>query len=452
MARKTIRLGIAKPGMKLASSVITPGGQRVLAAGVMLDDENIRLLLDSEVRYIQIIESSGGEEVDAGTFSNLLQDLKSGGAADAPEAPVETPPPAAPDYDAPDDEQRKQLRRKVQDRAEDLRQQVQAGKQRYTQKYGAEFTTVSYAIGESKPYMPATKPGAAYADFFGTLARSLMDQMVFERKVDQEALDMLTRDVVSVMSTHEPLMDLMSSAYSASRYLLTHTTNVGIYTMRVTAAMGLSSKEITNMAIGALLHDIGMILIPVNLWTSRRELTPRAREEINRHPELGAKLIESIAGAQPEWVDIALNHHERLDGSGYPAGKTRDDLSMAARVVMICDVYEAMTSDRSYRYARFPDQSMKQLLGNPTQFDRDIAQIFCRCMGFYPEGYTIKLSTGESAVVMHSNPRNVFRPLVRLSIGADDRPLPEDRRQTIDLASRPDLRVVHISNRRAPAN
>lgn len=440
--------------MKLASSVITPGGQRVLAAGVVLDDENICLLRDSEVRYIQIIELSGGEEVDAGTFSSLLQDLKLG-AADAPavEAPsVEPVEPAVPDYDTMDADQRKRLDRKVQDRVEDLRQQVQARKQRYTEKFGVDYTTVSYAIGESKPYMPAGKPGAVYADFFSTLARSLIDQMAFERSVDQEALDMLTSDVVGVMSKHEPLMDLMSSAYSASRYLLTHTTNVGVYAMRVTAAMGLSSKEITNIAIGALLHDIGMILIPVSLWTTRRELSPRAREEINRHPELGAKLIETVPGAKPEWIDIALNHHERLDGSGYPAGKTRDDLSLAARVVMICDVYEAMTSDRSYRYARFPDQSMKQLLGNPAQFDRDIAQIFCRCMGFYPEGYTIKLSTGESAIVMHSNPRNVFRPLIRLSAGADNRALPEDRRQTIDLAHRPDLRVVHISNRRAPIN
>ncbi|MBI4178310.1 HD domain-containing protein [bacterium] len=452
MARKTIRLEKAEQGLKLASAVVTVAGQRLLSAGVMLDEEKIQLLKKHGVRYIQVFEQTYDEPVDTQVFSEIIKNL---GVTEAPSAAALEPPrsakavlPPAPPAPAAEDAQAKTER--VRKKADEVRERLTEDKRKYSDKYGERYTSVSYTLGDPAPFSKST-PYAPYVDLLSLLARDMTDKLIFERKIDAETIQVLVKDIVSELSSHGSVMQLLTAAYSVSRYLLSHMVNVGLYSMRVASEMKLTQAEVTDITVGAILHDIGMVLIPVGFWTTRRELTPRARSEVQKHPELGAQLIRETPGTQEAWSLPALEHHERLDGSGYPSGKPAGKLSLASRIVQLCDVYEALTSDRSYRYAKFPDISMKHILGSPEQFDRDIAQVFCKCLGFYPEGYQVKLATGETAVVLSSNPKNVFRPVVKLLTDAAGTDVPPEAQLVLDLTNRLDLRVIEISNRRAIA-
>ena len=257
-----------------------------------------------------------------------------------------------------------------------------------------------------------------------------------------------SNDIIDHMSTHEPLLDLLSAASSVSRYLMAHMVNVSIYSMRVGVEMSLKQEDVLDVGIGGLLADIGMLLVPAGLWTSRKDLQLTARDQVQRHCELGYQLLKETPGIKEEWRIPALQHHERLNGSGYPFGIAEDKIALSSRIVMITDVYDALTSERTYRHANFPDVAMKQILGSPDVYDRRVAQTFCKSMGFYPEGYSVKLSTGERALVIRSNPRNAFRPLVRIMTDTRGEEIPPDGRLELDLTGRLDLSIVEISNRR----
>ena len=165
---------------------------------------------------------------------------------------------------------------------------------------------------------------------------------------------------------------------------------------------------------------------------------------MKRHPEEGRKLILESPGARDEWARIALQHHELLDGSGYPHGLKSGQIDICSRIVQICDVYSAATADRAYRDAHLPDDAMRQMMGKPSLYDLSIVEIFCQLAGFFPEGYVVQLSSGEHAVVVSTNPKNVFRPMVRLRKNKHGRPLMPDEQVIVDLAIRPDLRVIKI--------
>lgn len=453
MGRKTLRLEKVEAGMKLASAVVTVSGQRLLAAGALLDNDNIALLKKAGIRYVQIFEQAYDQAIDTDVFRDLIQNLDKQAlpavGRDSPQTPTpvtieELLPPAPPS------DTREVKVRHVKEAAQNMRQRMAADRKKYAEKMGEQYTTVSYTLGEPSP-RAKTAADAPFVDLMGLLARNMADKLIFERRVDEETTQILVRDVISELSNRANVMQLLTTAYSVSRYLLSHMMNVSLFSMRIATEMKLTSEEVTNVVVGAMLHDIGMVLIPVGVWNARRDLSPTARTEVQRHTELGAHLIRETPNTREEWATSALEHHERLDGSGYPMGKQAGQLSIAARIIQIADVYEAMTADRSYRYAKFPDVSMKHILGSPDQFDRDIAQVFCKCLGFYPEGYTVKLSTGEQAVVLSSNPKNVFRPIIRLQNAADGSDLPSEAQLEIDLNNRLDMRIVDISNRRVSA-
>lgn len=442
--------------MKIAAAVVTVSGQRLLAAGALLDAENIGLLKKAGIRYVQIYEAAYQESIDADVFKDVLKSLGSHAPAEAPVAAQVKPVPAAgPSVSAPaavapsEGDQQKKIAA-VKKTTESIRARQAEDKKAFAAKFGEKYTTVSYTLGEPAPQVPAA-PTTAFVDLLNVLARDMVDKLIFERRIDENTIQLLVKDVISELSHQSNVMQLLTTAYSVSRYLLSHMVNVSLFSMRVAAEMKLTSREITDISIGAILHDIGMVMVPVGLWTTRRELNPTARSEVQKHTLLGAQLIRETPNTREAWAVPALEHHERLDGGGYPSGKPGDQLSVASRIVQICDVYEAMTSDRSYRYAKFPDMSMKHILGSPDQFDRDIAQVFCKSLGFYPEGYNVKLSTGEQGVVVSSNPKNVFRPVIRLLTDAKGASLTPEAQLVLDLSNRLDLRIVEISNRRFSA-
>jgi len=170
-------------------------------------------------------------------------------------------------------------------------------------------------------------------------------------------------------------------------YTAGHSQRVTHYSINLAKKLKLTDRELALIDNGAKLHDIGKIFIKDSYLNKPGALTDEEYQELKRHPELGAKLIEPFDFLK-EAIPIIKYHHERVDGRGYPAGLKKSDLNIYSRIVMIADSFDAMSSDRAYRKALPPEKIYRELVnGAGTQFDSEIVEVFIRMMieeGFFP--------------------------------------------------------------------
>jgi HD-GYP domain-containing protein (c-di-GMP phosphodiesterase class II) len=147
-----------------------------------------------------------------------------------------------------------------------------------------------------------------------------------------------------------------------------HTRRVAMLAVQVGEALGLPPARLRLLAVGGLLHDMGKLAVPCAVLAKPGPLDDAEFAEIRKHPEAGERLLRDLGGFAPGVLRLVLDHHERLDGSGYPRGLAGDELDITTRVLAICDVYDALVSDRVYRSAWSPERALA-LLGDETQFD-----------------------------------------------------------------------------------
>ncbi len=148
-----------------------------------------------------------------------------------------------------------------------------------------------------------------------------------------------------------------------------HTRRVAMLAVQVGESLGLPRRRLRVLALGGLLHDMGKLAVPSAVLAKPGPLDDAELAEIRKHPEAGERLLRELGGFPPAVRRLVLDHHERLDGSGYPRGLSGDELDVGTRVLAVCDVYDALVSDRVYRSAWTPERALA-LLRDPEQFDQ----------------------------------------------------------------------------------
>lgn len=199
-------------------------------------------------------------------------------------------------------------------------------------------------------------------------------------------------------------------------YTANHCVNVCILTLAFGAHLGYPKEFLRTIGLGALLHDVGKMKTPQSILNKPGRLTPEEFEIMKRHPLDGYELVKSSGHDLPrETLDIIRSHHERLSGRGYPDGLKGDEISTSVLMVAICDVYDAITSDRVYHHgipAHEGLSAMYQLA--PNDFGRELMQEFIKCVGIYPVGSLVELESGALGIVVSNDPKNRLRPVVML--------------------------------------
>lgn len=442
-----------EPGMKLGAAVTSPSGQSILTAGMVLEETHIQFLKRRGIRSVQIAELDY-TPADSTAYEQTLEKIgsKAAPAAGPDDVDVSTIDPAGPgvvldrmpaeiapkDAPTPEDVKTEAIEKAGQEwKSKRADRKIQMEK-----KHGEKYKKVVRALGEPRPLGPAQsfKPAMLFSD----AAKDMTEQLYLEKKLNEDTLGMLTKNITMEIVSRQGMATLLARAQAAGQYLLAHMVNVGVYSMYLAIQMELSSQEIQDTSIGGMLADIGMLALPEEYWTLNRELERTERTQLVRHPEESRKMIMEAPGAQELWGKIAVQHHERLDGSGYPKQLKAPEIDIYSRIVQICDVYSASTADRAYRDAHFPDDALRHMMGKPHLYDRSILEIFCQLVGFFPEGYIVLLSSGEHAVVVTTNAKNVFRPIVRLRKDKNGRPYMPHEQVILDLSTRLDLRIVKI--------
>ena len=196
--------------------------------------------------------------------------------------------------------------------------------------------------------------------------------------------------------------------------LFVHAVNVSVLAMIVAQLDG-DNAAVAGVGLGALLHDVGESRLPRNLLRKKGELNAAEKRLIENHPTLGAALIDqSVEEAELARL-IVTEHHERLNGTGYPCGLLAGQISPYSQTVALADAYNELLSGRTCDPLP-PADALRRLFyfSSEGQFDRNLLERFIRCLGVYPAGSLVELSTGERGVVIAANREDSLKPTLRL--------------------------------------
>ncbi|MDX2251452.1 MAG: HD domain-containing phosphohydrolase, partial [Nitrospira sp.] len=197
--------------------------------------------------------------------------------------------------------------------------------------------------------------------------------------------------------------------------LITNLINVSILGTKVGIGLGYYGEELDRLALGGLVHDIGLFAVPGSLIAKAGRLTTDERMLIEQHPNLGAQVIHRL-GPEYHWLtQVVLQAHERVDGCGYPNRLKGRQIGEMAQILGVVDVFDALVSDRPYRRRLLPHEAVKELLVvERTAFPREILKALIEQLSVYPLGTTVRLTTGEAATVERVNSRYPLRPVVHI--------------------------------------
>jgi putative nucleotidyltransferase with HDIG domain len=190
--------------------------------------------------------------------------------------------------------------------------------------------------------------------------------------------------------------------------------------------LGMNSKidewGLKDLGIGAILHDIGKTDISISLLNKEGRLTDEEFNEIRKHPVHGVDMLKKNVAIPSVVIKIVEQHHERVDGRGYPYGLTGKQISKYAKIVCICDVYDAISNDRCYRKKFSPNDAYELILsGCGTSFDEDLVRNFKNTFSIYPLGCCVRLSNGEEGYVINQNKGFPDRPIIRVLYDKKDK-------------------------------
>ncbi len=202
---------------------------------------------------------------------------------------------------------------------------------------------------------------------------------------------------------------------SINSYLYEHSVNSAVLMGIFSHACGLSSSQVEQCITGALLHDLGEAEVDPELFERNGPLTDDEYAQIKQHVFFGQNLVQGVENVEDIAVRIIEEHHERVDGSGYPIGLKGNDISVFGRMFAIVDTYDAVTNNRTYKEAVPSSVGMRTLLeSSGTHYDESLVHQFIKCMGIYPTGSLVRLSNDLMAVVIAQIPGFPLKPLVRL--------------------------------------
>jgi HD-GYP domain-containing protein (c-di-GMP phosphodiesterase class II) len=207
----------------------------------------------------------------------------------------------------------------------------------------------------------------------------------------------------------------------------------------------LDTNELREAGMAGLVHDLGKALMPLEVLNKPGKLTDEEFAIMKSHPEAGYRMLLEANGVGPIPLDVCLHHHEKINGRGYPHGLQGAEISLFAKMGAVCDVYDAITSNRPYKSGWDPAESVQKMVQwtKEGHFDEVVFKAFIKSIGIYPTGSLVRLQSGRLAVVVEQNAKSLLKPQVRTFFSTKaDQPIPPE---LLDLGKSQDHIVGHES-------
>lgn len=279
-----------------------------------------------------------------------------------------------------------------------------------TQKVAAGSTPTAAVFDE------ALEAARQVRSFVSAAVQSLHASVAAGRVPDWKSMLSASRDLANLVAVSPQVSASMTHLLQCDDYTVEHSADVAILMVAIGKTLGWADDDLELLALGGLLHDVGKAKVPQRILMKPGRPTPEEWEELRRHPEYGREMLSSCTPhCPPEVIRIAAEHHERLDGSGYPEGLRGDRTSPFSAIAAVADVFDAIVSDRVYQAGRPAREALSIIYGaGGTGYDADAVGALVRLVGVYPVGTRVILDSGARGVVVAPNPDDSTRPIVEI--------------------------------------
>lgn len=263
---------------------------------------------------------------------------------------------------------------------------------------------------------------------------SMFQEARMGKAIETEQAQVLVEEISSSIMRNPGALISLARLKTADDYTYMHSVAVCALMIALARQLGLDQQATREAGLAGLLHDLGKALMPAEILNKPGKLTDQEFTIIKGHPEAGHRLLLQGTGVTAIMKDVCLHHHEKMDGSGYPEGLADDRISLHARMGAVCDVYDAVTSNRPYKAGWDPAESIKRMAEWRGHFDPGIFQAFVKSLGIYPIGSFVRLQSGRLGVVVEQGEKSLLQPRVKVFFSS--KALAYIRPEVVDL-SRP---------------
>ena len=261
--------------------------------------------------------------------------------------------------------------------------------------------------------LPAAKQAYTAAKL---IVQQAMEDVRMGRALNMEAVSEVVGGMTDSILRSPDALTSLTRLKQFDEYTFFHSVNTSALALSVGRHLGYARAPLLQLGTGMLLHDIGKTLIPIEILNKPGRYEADEFEIMKQHVLRGAEILSNTTGLTDMFLKPTLEHHERVDGTGYPHQRAKQDLSQFGLIAAIVDIYDAVTSDRCYHKGKTPHDTLQLLyrLGTQGHVDGVLVQQFIHVVGVYPVGSCVALNTGEAAIVKQFNHHVPLEPVVVL--------------------------------------
>ena len=261
---------------------------------------------------------------------------------------------------------------------------------------------------------------------------SMFQEARMGKAIEAEAAAPLVEEIANSVQRNPGALISLARLKTADDYTFMHSVAVCALMIALARQLGLDEQQTRDAGMADLLHDLGKAMIPLEILNKPGKLSDEEFALVKTHPAEGHKLLLDGQGISAVTKDVCLHHHEKIDGSGYPKGLTGETLSLFAKMGAVCDVYDAITSNRPYKAGWDPAESIKRMAEWQGHFDPVVFQAFVKSLGIYPVGSLVRLASGKLGVVTEQGEQSLLTPKVKVFFSTKS--LAYIKPEVIDLA------------------
>lgn len=281
-----------------------------------------------------------------------------------------------------------------------------------------------------------------YAETYEALAK-ILEKLKEEDKISISDIFPIVENILEAIYSSQNAILSLTGLRGEKNYYYSHSLDVCIYSLIAARVMNLRFEDAVTLGIGAILHDIGKGRIPSEILFKKEKLSSDEFEEVKKHSEYGYDILIKCPQVNYSVLQIVLQHHERVNGTGYPKQIYGKDMNFLSKIVAIADIYDAMTSDRVYKKKILPHEAAEYLHSiSDTLIDGEIAKVFINNIAIYPNGCQVLLNTNEIAIVIESNSNAPLRPVLKIITDRLRNPISVPRR--LELEKSPKVSITQV--------
>ena len=244
---------------------------------------------------------------------------------------------------------------------------------------------------------------------------SMFQEVRMGKTVDAAGAQRLVEEISDSLARNASALISLARLKTADDYTYMHSVAVCAMMIALARQLGLDETQTRSAGLAGLLHDLGKAAMPLPVLNKPGKLTDAEFTVMKSHPSEGHRLLQQAGNVDPVVLEVCLHHHEKMDGSGYPMGLKGDEISLFAKMGAVCDVYDAITSNRPYKSGWDPAESLRKMAEwTEGHFDHRVFQAFVKGLGIYPIGSLLRLASGRIGVVVEQTTKSLTTPRVKV--------------------------------------